>query len=331
MNQSPKYSVIIPVYNAEHTLRRCLDSLVTQAADAQIILVNDGSRDGSREICREYADAHPQICVLSKPNGGVSSARNAGLELARGQYVLFVDSDDYVSEDYFQVLEELDREGEYDLILYSNHRTDGRTTTTRQLSDTASRDIDTVARLLSRAYYTKTINQPWNKRYRLDLIRELGLRFHESISIGEDKLFNLEYALACNSCRISSAPLYCVNTADQGSLSRKPRSDLDEQFARLDTAIQAVLHRPDLDGTRRACFQKAENFVQYRSVYAQAKRLRRTGADRRSRIREIRSMCKALSGRNLPVPHSRFCLMICIPVRLRLAWLIDLAAKKLAG
>lgn len=331
MNNAPLYSVIIPVYRAEKTLRRCLDSLLGQEADAEIILVNDGSPDGSEAICLEYARTYPRVHTVTKPNGGVSSARNAGLELARGRYVLFVDSDDYVAPDHFAALDKLGREADYDLILFSSCRTDGSTLTPRRLSDETAQGFDDTARVLSRAYYQKTINQPWNKRYRLELIRSLGLRFHEGISIGEDKLFNLEYALACESCRVSSAMLYYVSTEDPNSLSRKPRSDLQEQFALLDSGIRALLERTDIPRDRRARYQQAENLMRHRSVYAQAKRMHRSGVDRRSRIRQIRKMCAELNAQTLPVPSGRFSLLICLPIRLRMAWFIDLAAKRLAA
>lgn len=93
-----KYSIIIPVYNAEGTLRRCLDSLVGQQfSNYELLLINDGSTDGSDAICREYASTYSCVRYFAKENGGVSSARNLGLEQAEGEYILFADSDDYVS------------------------------------------------------------------------------------------------------------------------------------------------------------------------------------------------------------------------------------------
>ena len=331
MSYVPKYSVIIPVYNAEKTLRRCLDSLRVQApTDVQFLLVDDGSRDGSGDICREYTEMDPRFTLLSKANGGVSSARNLGLESAEGKYILFVDSDDYVSAGYFSTLEELDREGSFDLILFSNIRTDGVQDTPRLLTD-GSFTGQAAMEELGRAYSRKTINPPWNKRYRLELIRSNGIRFREEISIGEDKLFNLEYALHCESCRVSSAALYCVSTELADSLSRKPRTDLQEQFARLDAGLDAILSDEIFPEERRLPFRKADNFLRYRAVYAQAKRMHRAGASRSQRLRAIRRMCRELNHQRLCVPSGRFCLMICTPVRLRMAWLIDLVAHKLAG
>ena len=92
----PIYSIIIPVYKVEMYLSACIDSVLAQdtAFTYEIILVDDGSPDNSGTICDAYAAKHPQIRVLHKPNGGVSSARNAGLSLAVGEYVLFLDADD---------------------------------------------------------------------------------------------------------------------------------------------------------------------------------------------------------------------------------------------
>ena len=100
-----KFSVIIPVYKAEYTLRRCVDSLINQnRSDAEIILINDGSPDSSGEICKEYAELYNQVKYIEKENGGVSTARNAGLSVATGEYILFVDSDDWIETDSYEHL-----------------------------------------------------------------------------------------------------------------------------------------------------------------------------------------------------------------------------------
>ena len=94
-------SVVVPIYNMEAYLAQCLDSLLAQRfTDFELLLVDDGSRDASPAICDRYADRDNRIRVIRKPNGGVSSARNAGIEAARGHYLLFVDPDDWVDEDF---------------------------------------------------------------------------------------------------------------------------------------------------------------------------------------------------------------------------------------
>ena len=95
-----RISIIVPVYNAEEYLSRCLDSILEQDMTSyEVILVDDGSTDSSSLICDRYSATDPRFRTIHKPNGGVSSARNAGLNLAKGEYLMFVDSDDYIADD----------------------------------------------------------------------------------------------------------------------------------------------------------------------------------------------------------------------------------------
>ena len=104
-NYSMKVSIIIPIYNAENHLNKCIGSVAGQTyGDLEIILVNDGSTDGSADICRSFAEKDPRIMLIDQKNAGVSAARNAGLEASTGELITFVDSDDYVSDDYIEYL-----------------------------------------------------------------------------------------------------------------------------------------------------------------------------------------------------------------------------------
>ena len=99
-------SIIVPVYNAEKTIRQCVDSILNQEYKyLELILVDDGSKDGSPAICDEYAGKDKRVKVFHKENGGVSSARNLGLNHAQGGWITFVDSDDYIDPDYFVNIE----------------------------------------------------------------------------------------------------------------------------------------------------------------------------------------------------------------------------------
>lgn len=101
----PKISVIVPVYNVENYINRCIDSIINQTfTDLEIILINDGSLDNSGKICDEYLEIDERIKVVHKENGGLSSARNSGLELATGEFIGFVDSDDYIKNDMYEQL-----------------------------------------------------------------------------------------------------------------------------------------------------------------------------------------------------------------------------------
>lgn len=103
--QNPLVSIIVPIYNVEPYLRRCLDSIVNQSyTNLEIILVDDGSPDGCPKICDEYANKDNRIVVIHKENGGLSSARNSGLDICKGEYISFIDSDDWVSPKYIDIL-----------------------------------------------------------------------------------------------------------------------------------------------------------------------------------------------------------------------------------
>ena len=101
----PKISIIVPIYNVEKYLTNCIDSILNQTfKDFELILVNDGSTDNSLEICKHYKDIDDRICIIDKKNGGASSARNAGLDIAKGEYIGFVDSDDYIHPQMYELL-----------------------------------------------------------------------------------------------------------------------------------------------------------------------------------------------------------------------------------
>lgn len=166
-----KLSIIVPVYNVESTLDRCLESIVCQTfSDYELILVDDGSPDRCPQLCDEWANRDSRIRVVHKPNGGLSDARNAGLDVAQGDYVTFVDSDDYVDTDtYRQVLGMAD---DYDLVEYSYWRHYGsKQQTLCQLTNHVYSDATDY--WLNGHAYEHTY--AWNKVYRRSLFD--GVRF----------------------------------------------------------------------------------------------------------------------------------------------------------
>ena len=103
MNQNPRISVIVPVYNVEQYLPRCVESILAQTYEnLEILLVDDGAKDGSGAICDAYARQDERVKVIHKENGGLSSARNAGIDASTGEYLSFVDSDDWIEPDMYE-------------------------------------------------------------------------------------------------------------------------------------------------------------------------------------------------------------------------------------
>lgn len=126
MKQNPKFSIIVPVYNVEKYLRECLDSILKQTfSDFELIIVNDGSKDGSRAICEEYAKKDERIILINQENKGLSLTRRVGSEKAKGQYLIHIDSDDSVELNYLEeVAKIIDKENEPDLICFNFYRND---------------------------------------------------------------------------------------------------------------------------------------------------------------------------------------------------------------
>lgn len=326
-----KYSVIIPVYKAEKTLRRCVDSLLNQNySDMELILVNDGSPDGSGSICEEYADRYPCVVYIDKPNGGVSTARNAGLDAATGEYVLFVDSDDYVSEDYFRTLDNLAADRKDDLLMFSYIVTDGKHSQPKIAELFQADDAEKSVPMFSRMLYTKSINHPVTKRYIRRIIEDHHIRFPENLYIGEDKCFNLHYVMQCTSCLVSPETLYYVSVENDQSLSRKIRPDLYQQLEMVNTRVQQIIQDADIPEHYREQYHAAENLIQLRAVYSEAKRMHLADRDGKFRRKTIRRMCRDINEQKAGLPGGMFSRLLQIPVRLRLATVIDLMGWYLA-
>lgn len=218
-----KYSVIIPVWNGEKTIKRCLNSLLTQRReDVEILVIDDGSTDGSWELIQKYEKEYPCVSAIHQANRGVSAARNTGLKRCTGEYVLFVDCDDYVNRRYFEHLDELD---DQDLWVFA--RIQEKTGRTDQQCLRKIACLDDFFDQLETLILERKMLAVWNKRFKTGLIRENHLHYREGYQIGEDALFCMDYAMCCHSIGISSKVLYCVDTGSHDSLSRTYRSELN--------------------------------------------------------------------------------------------------------
>lgn len=325
-----KYSVIIPVYNAEKTIRRCVDSLLEQnCADAEIILVNDGSRDGSEEICEEYARDHGNVRYIMQENGGVSAARNAGLDAAQGEYVLFVDSDDYVTQSFFSSIEQAVQTECADMIQFSNCVDNGVEVRQhiRKPMRTASREE--LVPYITDAICRKTINGPWAKLYRRDLIESHHVRFSVGVSVAEDRAFNIVYSLFIQSYAVSDHAVYVLNTENENSLSRKRHKDLQEQFSIAAEYLKSELAAAPIPEQEKECYRRALNFGSCRGIYHDAKLLIQSRVGWFARQKRLMQLCRKNNKKRMQYPKTRYCTKITLPVRLYLTPVIDAVAARL--
>lgn len=195
---NPKFSVIIPVYRAAHTIGRCVESIEKNTfQDLEVILIEDGSPDDSWSVCEKLAAQYPNVKVLrNEKNCGVSHTRNRGLEAARGEYLLFADSDDWVDEHYYEVFNAaiVKHSAQFAVCGYVNHdeKQNGRTDEYRWENAESIRELP-LSEELQKLYDGCLLQQLWNKAFLASVIRENHIRFDESISIGEDFRFILAY------------------------------------------------------------------------------------------------------------------------------------------
>ncbi len=230
-------SIIVPVYNAERTLHRCVTSLVEQSyPNIEILLVNDGSKDASLEMCRGYEQQDSRIRVIDKPNGGVSSARNAGLDVARGEYIMFCDSDDWVSPLWCEhmVRNHIPQNLTVCEIAWGGPDAEAKD---QQLSE------EIIVERNRFLQFSFVMCPPWNKLFERNAIQKSDLRFSGDLRLGEDLIFVMEYL--CNvqgQVRILPQRLYYYDTSTEGSLSKRSATmeQCDLFYHRLTAAMETL-------------------------------------------------------------------------------------------
>ena len=206
--EQPLVSIIIPVYNAKAHLEACVQSILDQSYQQfELLLIDDGSSDGSSGLCDELSQKSEKIRVIHKENGGVSTARNRGLEEARGEFIIFVDCDDVISQNYVESF--IESSGDADLVIGSieDVYVDGTGKTYKtdlRIHKAPKKGV------LAEEYYDLIdwIRGPVAKLYRKAIIDEYHLRFDEDLSVAEDQVFNFSYYRFITSYKIEERGLY---------------------------------------------------------------------------------------------------------------------------
>lgn len=223
-------SIIVPIYNAESTLKKCIDSILTQSNhDFELILVDDGSKDASPAICDEYTKRDARVKVFHKENGGVSSARNLGLDYANGDWITFIDADDEVSNGY---LSDISRHSE-DVIIKGYKKRFGKTI----IESLSTQDIITNSFLdFVSSYITSSLLRgPVYKFYKKNILN--NLRFLTDMKIGEDAWFVFNYLARCKTFALSNLGMYIVRVDE--------RADEVKYAITVDYAVQSLNYLKD--------------------------------------------------------------------------------------
>lgn len=206
-------SIIIPFYNGQKYVQECMESILSQRDEGvEIILVDDGSENSVVEVCDAYAQQYENITLIHQPHRGVSAARNAGMKIARGEYITFVDCDDVLAENWWSTLQ-AELQKKCDLLIYNyfckceeealkGYEID-LPEMTGDLSDACMR-----SQFFWDFIHFKYAFNVWNKVYKLSIIREHQITFTDSVGMGEDIGFNLAYLCYCNQFSVRNERLY---------------------------------------------------------------------------------------------------------------------------
>lgn len=210
---TPAVSIIVPVYKAEKYLHKCVESLLSQTfADFEVLLIDDGSPDESGRICDEYAEKDSRVKVFHKENGGVSSARNLGLDMAAGERVMFVDADDWLDNDALQFC--LERAGDAEFVRYGMRVVYSQSHSAVDKSINESWNYDEY---FSNVVARKTTLSVWGGLYKRSLFETNNIRFNPKYALGEDWLVLYLLLKVTSNIKLVANPLYNYNSTNEGS------------------------------------------------------------------------------------------------------------------
>ena len=219
-------SIIIPVYNAEKYVDGLLKKFIQQdLKNVEIILIDDGSKDNSLNICNEYAKKSQSVVVYHQENQGASAARNKGIELAQGKYIVFADSDDGIADNYINDICKICEEQQTDLIQF-----DAYIKKDEEINVRECRILQGVSQL--KDYYhivlNQEVNEPWDKAYRAKIIHKNGIRFDTNMTIGEDVNLTVDFLRFAKTVYVHHGAYYYYERNEAGICSNAKMKHLDD-------------------------------------------------------------------------------------------------------
>ena len=266
-------SVIVPIYNVENYLRMCLDSIQNQTyTNFECLLINDGSPDSSAEICREYVDKDSRFRYFEKENGGVSSARNLGMKCANGDYITFVDPDDWIDPDYLEILylKMMEYDADVAIATYKKYSVSDGCYYFHVLDQDYYEKIYTGDELLAelpyRESFDSTFNVSWGKLFKRSLL--YSLVFNEQRVMGEDLEFNFKVFLRLNKCLYIHKPLYNFRRHDSSACARMltDKDLVDDLEIRMERIPYLLVRNID----PQIYIEKTKEFLKVRIQYKEA-------------------------------------------------------------
>ena len=237
---NPLLSVIIPMYNCAPVIVRCMDSI--DFTDCEIIVVNDGSKDNGAEVVEQYAETHPNVRLINKLNGGVSSARNLGIENARGKYIVFVDADDYLSKDGLDRMIDLAETYNADIVKYKIHSLKHDAQCVYNSLKDFKLDIEIISgKAQALNHYNISDYHVVDAVFKTSTIKENGVHFFTDLHLREDDAFMGSFYSVSSQVVITNLPLYNYYTSSY--FSHTHSQPIDRQRILIQSGLLAIKHR----------------------------------------------------------------------------------------
>ena len=238
-----RISIIIPVHNVEEYLEKCLNSIIFQINEQdEIILINDNSQDSSEEICKKFAEQYNNVKFENGAYGGPSKTRNIGIKMATGKYIMFVDSDDYLKNNYISRMIKDIEKYELRVCSYYFEYPDIKKIKPQKYDEekTENETIEIMKDDFITLYSRQLLNLVWNKIYYANIIKENNILFDENVTKGEDLLFNLEYIKHINTnIAVINEPLYYYVSKKTG-LNRSFKEPIEDRPKRTENVYKKM-------------------------------------------------------------------------------------------
>lgn len=243
-SKDPMVSVVVPIFNSEKHLNTCIESLINQQFDDfEVLLINDGSTDNSLNICKKYSEEYDYIKILSKSNGGTSTAKNLGIRNAKGKWIVFVDSDDYVDKNYLSKLYSNVVKHDTDLVaagLKIDYERDGLSIKLHVPENSIFRNKDNLKEGIYTLDYYALLNVNVSKIYRKEILKTNLIFFSDNLSTGEDLAFNCNYFQHINSMYLIADTPYHYVRRDEESLVNSYKKNLIDMVAQCNQSRQQL-------------------------------------------------------------------------------------------
>ncbi|MBO5870954.1 MAG: glycosyltransferase family 2 protein [Clostridia bacterium] len=263
-----KFSVILPAFNAENTIRKTLLSLIGQThQNFEVIIIDDGSTDNTRLICEEFTSSDNRFVYIFQPNSGVSKARNNGIEHANGDYLAFIDSDDAYHPDYLsEFVRLIDGNPECDNFWCEYNTIISTETTQSYLNEHTDNTVRYSNRKQIMTLHSNVLDAAlWNKVFKIDIVKNNRIKMPEHISLGEDLIFNFRFLdHTRDKIAIINKPLYNYTKSVDGSLDSKYHDNLKEIYDYIDSELLFYLKKWDISDEQMVLFYNSVLFAQER-------------------------------------------------------------------